>query len=127
MLIPETHHDNIFIQPSHLILVFSNLYLVPGTLQANLDDEETSQAVIKQAASSNLETGPGDCIRIFNAMSSVVGEYKPANTSSALVSNWQRLKWTFKQEEVAKLREELTACKIILNLNVNLAVSVANL
>ena len=60
-------------------------------------------------------------------MSSVVGEYKPANTSSALVSNWQRLKWTFKQEEVGKLREELTACKITLNLNVNLAVSVANL
>ena len=73
MLIPETHHDNIFIQPSRLILVFSNLYLVPGTLQANLDDEETSQAVIKQATSSNLEMGLGDCIRIFNAMSSVVG------------------------------------------------------
>ncbi|KAK3170310.1 hypothetical protein OEA41_009697 [Lepraria neglecta] len=38
-----------------------------------------------------------------------------------------RLKWTFKQEEVAKLREELTACKITLNLNVNLAASVAKL
>ena len=115
--------------PKHISILVSDLedfYLVLGTLQALLNDEETSQGVTQPATSSNLSKVVTDCIAVFNGISCIVNEYQDlskAPKSKSASRTWRRVRWTFKEKEIERMKRNLVACKVTLNM----AVSVANL
>lgn len=111
--------------PKHIKALSSDLedfYLVLGTLQALLDDEESSPGVIRQATSLDLCKVLENCIAIFKNIRIVISEYQIHHKRSE-PGTWQRLKWTFRESEISGFRRDLTGCKATLNM----AISMANL
>ena len=110
--------------PKHIVAISSDLqdfYLVLGTIQALLDDEDFAAGLVQHAQSVNLCKVLKDCVAVFREFSTIVSEYQASNKYSA-IGTWQRMKWTFKESEIKALRSDLNGCKVTLNL----AISVAN-
>ena len=109
--------------PKHIKALSSDLedfYLVLGTLQALLDDEDFSPGVIRQAISLNLCKALENCIAIFKNIRIVASEYQIHHKRSE-PGTWQRLKWTFKESEISSFRRDLMGCKSTLNMSISLA------
>lgn len=109
--------------PKHIKALSSDLedfYLVLGTLQALLDDEDISPGVTRQATSLNLCKVLENCISIFKNISVVASEYQIHHKRSE-PRTWQRLKWTFKESEIDGFRRDLMGCKATLNMSISVA------
>lgn len=109
--------------PKHIKALSSDLedfYLVLGTLQALLDDEDFSSGVIRQATSLNLCKVLENCIATFKNIKIVASEYQTHHKSSE-PRTWQRLKWTFRESEISDFRRDLMGCKATLNMSISMA------
>ncbi|KAM0799009.1 hypothetical protein BDR22DRAFT_964252 [Usnea florida] len=109
--------------PKHIKALSSDLedfYLVLGTLQALLDDEELSPGVTTQATSLNLCNVLENCISVFKSIKVVASEYQIAHKRSEL-GTWQRLKWTFRESEIDNFRKDLMGCKATFNMSISVA------
>lgn len=116
--------DGIRNAPKHIATISNDLqdfYLVLGTIQALLDDEDFSAGIAQHSHSENLCKVLEDCIRVFSELNTIISDYQAHNRDS-VSGTWQRLKWTFKESEIKTLRGDLMGCKTTLNL----AISVAN-
>lgn len=116
--------DGVRNAPKHIATISHDLedfYLVLGTFQALLDDEEFSAGIVQHAQSGNLCNVLKDCLLVFKEFNTIISEYQAHNKNSA-TGTWRRLKWTFKESEVKNLRSDLMGCKATLNV----AISVAN-
>lgn len=119
-----TTFDGVRNAPKHIATISNDLedfYLVLGTFQALLDDEEFSTGIVQHAQSGNLCNVLKDCLLVFKEFNTIISEYQAQNKNSA-IGTWQRLKWKFKESEVKDLRRDLMGCKATLNV----AISVAN-
>ena len=109
--------------PKHIKALSSDLedfYLVLGTLQALLNDEDSSPGVIRQATSLNLSKVLNSCIAIFKNIRIIASEYQIHHKRSE-PGTWQRLKWTFRESEISGFRRDLTGCKATLNMSISMA------
>ena len=109
--------------PKHIKALSSDLedfYLVLGTLQALLDDEEFSPGVIRQATSLNLCKMLENCISVFKSIRVIASEYQIHHKRSE-PGTWQRLKWTFKESEIDDFRKDLMGCKATFNMSISVA------
>ena len=109
--------------PKHIATISNDLqdfYLVLGTVQTLLDDEEFSAGIVQQAQSSNLCKVLDDCILVFKDFNAIICEYQAHDNGSA-TGTWQCLKWIFKESEIKGLQHHLVACKITLNLAISMA------
>ena len=109
--------------PKHIATVSNDLedfYLVLGTVQELLDDEEFSASIVQYARSENLCGVLDHCLMIFEDLN-IISEYQ-GHSKDSKNGSWQRLKWTFKRSKIDDLRNNLMGCKATLNM----AISVAN-
>ena len=109
--------------PKHIKALSSDLedfYLVLGTLQALLDDEEFSTGVTRQATSLNLCNVLENCISVFKSIKVIASEYQTAHKRLE-VGTWQRLKWTFRESEIVNFRKDLMGCKATFNMSISVA------
>ena len=111
--------------PKHIATISSDLehfYLVLGTIESLLDDEELSAGMVQQqqAQSVNLCKVLEDCMSVFKDFTTIIHEYQAHDKDSA-PGAWQRLKWTFKEQEVKGLKKQLVDRKITLSLALNVA------
>ena len=109
--------------PKHIKALSSDLedfYLVLGTLQALLDDEELSPGVTAQATSLNLCNVLENCISVFKSIKIIASEYQIAQKRAEL-GIWQRLRWTFKEPEIDNFRKDLMGCKATFNMSISVA------
>ena len=116
--------DGVRNAPKHIAVISNDLegfYLVLGTIQALLDDEESSAGIVQYAQSKNLCKVLEDCIVVFKDIEIIISEYQ-AHSKDPAMRTWQRLKWTFKESEIKNLRSNLSGCKATLNV----AISTAN-
>ena len=116
--------DGVRNAPKHIAVISNDLedfYLVLGTIQALLDDEEFSAGIVQYAQSQNLCKVLEDCVAVFKNLETIISEYQ-AHSKDPAIRTWQRLKWTFKESEIKNLRRNLSGCKATLNL----AISTAN-
>ena len=110
--------------PKHIATISNDLedfYLVLGTIQELLNDEEFSASVVQYAQSENLCGVLSHCLTIFEDLNVIISEYQ-GHSKDLKTGSWQRLKWTFKRSKVDDLRNNLMGCKATLNM----AISVAN-
>ena len=117
--------DGIKSAPKYVGVIGKDLqdfYRILGTLQALLDDGESTAGIVQSATSENLSRVLENSISIFADINKIVSDFS-SHGSSTEVKLWRRIRWTFKDKEVGELRRNLTAHKITLNL----AISVANL
>ena len=116
--------DGVRNAPKHIAVISNDLqdfYLVLGTIQALLDDEDFSAGIAQHSHTENLCKVLKDCIRVFNELNIIISNYQAHNRDSA-TGTWQRLKWTFKESEIKTLRSDLMGCKAILNLAISVAI-----
>ena len=116
--------DGVRNAPKHIAVISNDLedfYLVLGTIQALLDDEEFSVGLVQYAQSKNLCKVLEDCISVFKDFETIISEYQ-AHSKDPATGTWQNLKWTFKESKIKDLRRNLSGCKATLNL----AISTAN-
>ena len=116
--------DGVRNAPKHIALISSDLedfYLVLGTFQALLDDEEFSAGIVQYAQSENLCKVLEDCVVVFKNLETIISEYQ-AHGKDPAISTWQRLKYKFKESEIKDQRRNLSDCKATLNL----AIAAAN-
>ena len=109
--------------PKHIKALSSDLedfYLVLGTLQALIDDDESSSSVIRQASSLNLCNVLENCISIFKNIRIVASEYQIHHKRSE-PGAWHRLKWTFREPDIDGFRKDLMGCKATLNTTISVA------
>ena len=111
--------------PKHIATISNDLqdfYLVLGTIQTLLDDEELSSGIVQhqQAQSVDLCKVLEDCVSVFKDFNAIIHEYQAHDKDSA-PGAWQRLKWTFKESEIKGLQKRLVDCKITLHLAVFMA------
>ncbi len=109
--------------PRHLHLLscgLEDLYLVLGTIQAMLDDQESAQGILQSTASENLTNVLQNSLDVLSRISMIVKAYASGGTSMD-ISTWQRVKWTFKEKEIDDLRKRLLDHKITLNLTISVA------
>ncbi len=117
--------DGLRSAPKHITTISNDLedfYLVLGTIQALLDDEEFSAGILQHAQSTNLCNVLRNSVLVFKNLYTIVSEYQ-VHSRLPEIGPWQRLKWTFKETEIRSLRLDLMGCKATLNM----AISVANL
>ena len=115
--------DGVRNAPKHIATISNDLqdfYLVLGTMQTLLDDEEFSAGIVRQAQSANLCKVLEDCILVFKDFNTIICEYQAHDKGSA-TGTWQRLKWAFKESEIQGFQHHLVAYKITLNLAISMA------
>ena len=117
--------DGIKHAPKHLLTISrdsKDLYSVFGTLRAHIDDHDNAAGVLHPATSVDLEVVLNNCITIFKELGEFVAEFVK-NDGSLPISKWQSMRSTWRDKEITRLKEHLTAHKCTLNL----AVAAANL
>ena len=113
--------DGVRNAPKHITVIsndLENFYIVLGTVQALLDDEDSSAGMVQYAQSKNLCKVLEDCILIFKDFETIISEYQ-AHSKDPAIGTWQSLKWTFKESKIKNLRSNLSDCKATLNLAIS--------
>lgn len=99
-----------------------DFYLVLGTIQAILDDDDSAKGILQPATSETLQKVLKSSLAVFADISALIKPYSH-QVNKVDASKWGRLKWTFKEKDVEDLRRTLLAHKMTLNM----AIAVANL
>ncbi|KAL6716718.1 hypothetical protein ACLMJK_006286 [Lecanora helva] len=110
--------------PRHLHTLSKDLedfYLVLGSIQAIIDDGQSEWGMLDSAASNSLDAVLRSSIEIFSDINTTLKPCTIKGQSMGL-SAWKRLKWSFKEKEIERVRMRLLDNKMTLNM----AVSVAN-
>lgn len=98
-----------------------NFYLVLGSLQTVLQDEESAPVAVDRIMASDLSKALDGSMRIFKNLSTIVASLRRPSSSTS-PGNLNKAKWALKEKSIADLRNELMQCKITLNI----AICVAN-
>jgi len=109
--------------PQHIRTLARDLESFNSTLVQlhTLFTDENSEAVMefmRAKDSENLHNVIENCLIAFSEIDNLMAEYK-SRTKEMDLSTWRRIMWTFKEEQVTKLRGSLLSHKM------NLAIAVA--
>jgi hypothetical protein len=100
-----------------------DLYIVTGTVQALLGDEEFTESIIWAALSGNLAKVVESSLSVFADISTRVKELESDNNSEKTTGTTGKepLRGGLEKEEVKALRKCLTSHKITLNIAISMA------
>ena len=107
----------------HVLTLSSDLeefYLVLGTLEALLHDEQHYAGAVEHAMSEILSEALSDSIRLFERITIIIGGYQAPNRKSQ-PRLWPRVKCALQKKKIKGLRKEITRCMMALKIAICMA------
>jgi hypothetical protein len=110
--------DSIRQAPKHLILVSHDLkafYSILGTLHVYMQEEDTIAGVLHPTVRQDLDGVSTQCVSMFQDIGEFIAEFL-RNDATSTVSKWRAMRYSWKENEIAQLKEHLMAHKLTLSL-----------
>ena len=110
--------DSFKTAPKHLRAISRDLkalYSVLGPLYGYLSEDDTATGVLHRSISLELKEVLANCVDIFKELATIVNEYS-RDEIVGNVAKWHSALWPWKEKEVTRWREHLSANKITLNI-----------